>query len=130
MEVDDGVDLYDDMITSSARRDSESQDGPSTSPAPVANNVSASGMNNGKPPSSTDSHGSRESSSIQPLRKFQVYVGNLTWVREGVGWCSETFLLFSVVLIRKYFSFKILFPYLFISGPQIKTCKTQQRILE
>lgn len=72
---DGGVDLYDDVITnSSGRRDSESgEPGASESPSASAstpNNVSAK-------TNSTADH--RE--GIHPLRKHQVYIGNLTWVR-------------------------------------------------
>lgn len=71
----EGVDLYDDVITnSSGRRESESgEPGDDSSPS-----ASASASNNVS--SKSNSSGDHKE-GIQPLRKHQVYIGNLTWVK-------------------------------------------------
>ena len=87
----DGVDLYDDVITTEGRPEgeapAEANANEKSAPAPVtpSNNINSVT----KPistPNSTGSTGSTPShdghrDSIMPLRKHQAYVGNLTWVR-------------------------------------------------
>jgi len=79
------VDLYDDVITTaSSRRDSESDRGEGDGPTATAGTVNNNSNNSGTPKGASNAvkmelaAGGRENST--PLRRHQVYVGNLTWV--------------------------------------------------
>jgi len=92
LEVDDGVDLYDDMIAPAPKTmDHDSSDGhpvrsPSSSPQIInsVTTITTTGGSGGggsgnhlSSPSESPRDGHRDSGT--PLRKYQVYVGNLTW---------------------------------------------------